>query len=159
MKPMKFIVIVALWLSIVLSVVLSILLPIAVIGYVNWGIFLEGFAVSFVVSFVLSLALPINVWGDKLAAACGRKPFSFSWHLISTAVATLVMATIMSMSMVGYFVGPHTGLSIGLFFAWVKAYPWVLLSIYVSSLIFAPIGVAIAKKLCGAPPMQASVAK
>jgi hypothetical protein len=150
MKPsFKFIFIVSLFLSVVLSVVLSIVLPIVMIGFVNWPIFLEGFIVSFVLSLVLSLVIPANVWGDKLAAACGAKPFSFPAHLISTAVVTLVLATLMSLAMVFWFL-PADKRPIFIF-AWLGAYPWVLLTIYLSALIFAPIGVAIAKKCCGIP--------
>ncbi len=147
----KFVVIMALWMSIVLSVVLSILLPIVSIGFVNWPIFLEGFAVSFVISFVLSLVIPFNVWGDKLAAACRTKPFTFPAALISTAVATLVMATLMSLAMVFYFLpAPARPFFI---FAWLKVYPFALVAIYVASLIFAPMGVAMAKKACHIPKM------
>ena len=150
MKPsFKFIFIVALFLSVVLSIVLSVVLPVVMIGFVNWPIFLEGFAVSFVLSLVLSLVIPAPVWGDKLAAALGAKPFTFPAHLISTAVVTLVLATLMSLAMVYYFLPPQARPF--LIFAWLKAYPWVLLTIYVSALIFAPMGVAMAKKCCGVP--------
>lgn len=152
MKPsFKFIFIVALFLSVVLSIVLSIVLPILMTPdhRVTWGMFLEGFIVSFVLSLVLSLVIPANVWGDKLAAACGAKPFSFPAHLISTAVVTLVLATLMSLAMVFYFLPPF--LRPQFFSLWLKAYPVVLITIYISALIFAPIGVAIAKKSCGIP--------
>lgn len=150
MKPsFKFIFIVALFLSFVLSIILSIVLPIVMIHFVNWPIFLEGFVVSFVISLVLSLIIPAPMWGDKLAAACGAKPFSFPAHLISTAVVTLVLSTLMSLAMVFYFLPPPARPQF--IFAWLGAYPWVLLTIYMSALIFAPIGVKIAKKSCGDP--------
>ncbi|OPY74856.1 MAG: hypothetical protein A4E63_00583 [Syntrophorhabdus sp. PtaU1.Bin050] len=152
MKPsFKFIFIVSLFLSVVLSIVLSVVLPIVMIGFVNWPIFLEGFVVSFMLSLVLSLVIPANLWGDKLAAALGAKPFSFPAHMISTAVVTLVLATLMSLAMVFYFLPAEARPFF--IFSWLKAYPWVLLTIYVSALIFAPVGVAIAKKCCGAPSM------
>jgi len=140
----KFDVIVASWVSFINSVVMSILLPLISVGILNWGKCLEGFAISVVFSQVLALIIPANRWGDKFAAACKTKPFSFSWHLVSTAVATLVIATLMSLCMVAYFagIGPH------LIFAWLAVYPYVLLVIYVASLIAVPIGVAIAKKFC-----------
>lgn len=141
--------------SFVNSVVLSILLPIIAIGFVNWGIFLEGFVVSFAISFVLVIVIPVNVWGDKIATACKTKPFSFPWALISTAVATLVLATLMSLCMVAYFLPaearPH------FIFAWLHVYPFVLVAIYIASLIAAPIGVLIAKKLCGIPAQASTV--
>jgi hypothetical protein len=150
MKPsFKFVFIVSLFLSIILSIVLSIVLPIIMIHFVNWPIFLEGFAVSFVLSLVLSLVIPASVWGDKLAAACGAKPFTFPAHLISTAVVTVVLATLMSLGMVFYFLPPQARPNF--IFAWLHAYPWVLATIYVAALIFAPVGVAIAKKCCGIP--------
>lgn len=145
----KFIFIVALFLSVVLSIVLSAVLPIVMIGFVTWPIFLESFVISFVLSLALSLIIPANVWGDRLAAACGAKAFSFPAHLISTAVTTVILATLMSLAMVYYFLPAGAG---PLFiFAWLHAYPWVLLTIYVSALIFAPISVAIAKKCCKVP--------
>ena len=145
----KFDLIVGLWLSIVLSVVLSILLPIVSIGFVNWPIFLEGFGVSFVISFVLGAVIPLNMLGGKLAAACGARPFSFPGQLISTVVSTLIMATIMSLCMVFYFLPPPARPHF--IFAWLKVYPYALASIYLSSLIFAPVGVAMAKKICKVP--------
>ena len=164
MKPsFKFIFIVSLFLSVVLSIVLSIVLPLVMMGFDKWQampgfvkmmIFLEGFIVSFVLSLILSLIIPAPVWGDKLAAALGAKPFSFPAHLISTAVVTLVLATLMSLAMVYYFnlkVPPAFRAPFG--GEWLKAYPWVLVTIYISALIFAPMGVSIAKKRCGAPPM------
>jgi hypothetical protein len=156
LKLKKFEVIVIAWMSFVNSVVLSVLLPIIAIGFVNWGIFIEGFVVSFAISFVLVLIIPVNVWGDKVAVACKTKPYSFPWALISTAVATLILATLMSLCMVAYFLPaearPH------FIFAWLGVYPYVLGAIYVASLIAAPIGVSIAKKMCGAP-VQASIAQ
>ena len=147
----KFDVIVGLWLSIVLSVVLSILLPVVSIGFVNWPIFLEGFAVSFVISFILGAVIPLNAWGGKFAAALKANPFSFRGQLFSTIISTLIMATIMSLCMVFYFLPAQARPFF--IFAWLKVYPYALISIYVSSLIFAPVGVAIAKKVCKVPNM------
>lgn len=149
MKFDKFGLIVTMWMSVVLSVVLSILLPVISMGFVDWPTFIEGFAVSFVISFAVSLIIPVNALGAKIAGACKAKPFSLRWNLITTAGATLIMATIMTLSMVYYFL-PELARQ---FFIseWLEVYPYALVAIYVTSLIATPIGVAIAKKCCSVP--------
>lgn len=141
--------IITLWMSIVLSIVLSVLLPIISMGFVNWPIFIEGFIVSFLISFAVSLIIPVNALGAKIAGACKAKPFSLRWNLLTTAVATLIMATIMTLCMVYYFL-PEIARQ---FFIseWLEVYPYALGAIYVTSLVATPIGVAIAKKCCSVP--------
>ncbi len=99
----------------------------------------------------MSLVIPANKWVDNFATACKTKPFSLPWRLISIAVLSLIFATIMSICMVAYFVAPHVGFGMILLFTWLHAYPYVLIAVYIGVLIFAPIGVAIAKKCCGVP--------
>lgn len=149
MKIDKFGLIVTAWMCFFLAIVLSILLPVISTGSVTVGVFLEGLVVSFVISLVISLIIPLMEWGGKAAAACGAKPDTLPWHLVSTAVLTLIMATILSLVMVFYFMPPEARSHF--LFAWISVYPFVLLGIYVSALIAAPIGVAIAKKCCGVP--------
>jgi predicted lysophospholipase L1 biosynthesis ABC-type transport system permease subunit len=67
MKIDSFGLIVKLWMSVVLSAVLSVLLPLISMGFVNWPIFIVGFAVSFVISLEASLIIPINALGGGQA--------------------------------------------------------------------------------------------
>ena len=149
MKIDKFGLIVTIWMCFFLAVVLSILLPIISTGSVTLAVFLEGLIISFVISLIISLIIPLMDWGGKVAAAAGAKPGTLPWHLVSTAVLTLIMATLLSLIMVYYFL-PATARMYFLT-AWLGVYPFVLLGIYVSALVAAPIGVAIAKRCTNIP--------
>lgn len=146
MKIDSFGLIVKLWMSVVLSAVLSVLLPLISMGFVNWPIFIVGFAVSFVISLEASLIIPINALGGggKLAGICMAEPFNLSWKLIKTAVVTLMMAIIMTQCMVHHLLPEFARR----FFIseWLEVYPYALVATYVTSLIAAPIGLAIEKR-------------
>lgn len=137
------------WMCLFLAIVLSFILPILFTGSVSMMVFIEGFVVSFAISLVISLVLPLMQWGGMAAAACGAKPDTLPWHFVSTALLSLIMATILSLVMVFYFMPPEARSHF--LYTWISAYPFVLLGTYVSALIAAPIGVAIAKKCCGVP--------
>lgn len=148
-KTDKFGLIVTIWMCLFLAFVLSIILPIIATGSLTLVEFLEGFVVSFVISLVLALIIPLMEWGDRFAAACGAKPKTLPWYLISTAALALIMATLLSIIMVLYFIPPEAHPYF--FFIWIKMYPFALLATYIVALIAAPFGVALAKKCCGVP--------
>ncbi len=149
MKHDKFGLIVIIWMCLFLAGVLSFVLPIIFHGSVTPRIFVEGFIVSFAISFVISLIIPLKEWGDRAAAACGVEPDTLQWHLVSMGALTLIMGTLLSLSMAYYFMPPEARPNF--FFVWIRMYPIVMIGTYVSSLIAAPIGVAIARKCCGVP--------
>ncbi|WP_321508460.1 hypothetical protein [uncultured Methanoregula sp.] len=145
----KFEIIIALWMSLVLCTVVSFFMPVINLGSVSLHMFLEGFILSFVISMTASLVLPLKPWGDGIAAACKIQPPGLLHHLVSTAVVALIMATIMSLFMVWYFLPPVarpyflTG--------WLKQFPYFLILIYLSGLVAGPVGIWIAKKGCHLP--------
>lgn len=82
--------------------------------------------------------------GGKLAGICMAEPFNLSWKLIKTAVVTLMMAIIMTQCMVHHLLPEFARR----FFIseWLEVYPYALVATYVTSLIAAPIGLAIEKR-------------
>lgn len=149
MKIDRFGLIVTIWMCLILALILSIILPVISTGSVTLADFFEGFVVSFVISLVLALIIPLMEWGDRFAAACGAKPQTLPWYLISTAALALIMATLLSIIMVLYFIPPEARPYF--LFIWIGMYPFALLATYIVALIAAPVGVAIAKKCCGVP--------
>lgn len=139
-------VIVHMFVSFVISIILSILLPYLAMGGVTVGGFFKDLIISFVIAFALGLIFPIKKWGDSLAGVFKIKPHSFPESLVSTVVQTLIFGTVLTLSMISINagIGPHT------IPAWLGIYPIALIVIYVTCLIFAPIGVAIAKKATAA---------
>ena len=151
----KFDVIVGLWLSIVLlSVVLSILLPVVSIGLC------EHADISRRVRGLLRDQLRArsrnyrSMRGEASSRQHSRRslsrfsgrPSRRSWRPSSwrRSCPSAWCSTFCPRRPVPFFI-----------FAWLKVYPYALLSIYISSMIFAPVGVAIAKKVCKVPPVPA----
>jgi len=149
MKHDKFGLIVIIWMCLFLAGVLSFVLPIIFHGSVTPRGFVEGVVVSFAISFVISLIIPLKEWGDRAAAACRAEPDTLQWHLVSMGALTLIMGTLLSLSMAYYFMPPEARPNF--FFVWIRMYPIVMIGTYISALIAAPIGVAIARKCCGVP--------
>jgi hypothetical protein len=152
MRITKFDVILNLWVSIVISLILSFVLPMIATGHLTVAEYCSGFAVSLVVSFVLVMFLPVVKLGDMFAAKCGAKPFTLPRQLLTTIVLALIMGTIMSLFMTWWGVRVIPGWQNFFFGAWLKAFPWALLVIYVSANISLWTGIPLTKKILGIPP-------
>ena len=59
----------------------------------------------------------------------------------------------MSLFMIAVMAGKYVGIFTPAYFgAWLHAWPWALLSVYVSALIGVWTGLPLTMKLCGPPP-------
>ena len=149
MKITKFEVILNLWISLIINVVLSIVLPILAIGFINWGIFIKGFAIAFTVSTIFVFIVPVVKWGDSFAAALKTKPHTVPSQLLSTIILALILGTMMSLLMT--WVNLPKDIPIPFVAAWLKGYPAVLATVYVSALIGIWTGIPLTMKLCHIP--------
>ncbi len=142
-NPKHFGTIVHFFVSLVISIILSILLPLMAMGTVTATGFFKDLVISFLIAFILGMIFPIRKWGDSLAGVFKLKPDSFPAALVSTAVQTIIYATVLTLSMISINagIGPHT------IPAWLHVYPFALVIIYIISLICAPLGVMLARKL------------
>lgn len=143
----KFDVVLDIWISVIINVALSIVLPLVAMGFINWAIFLKGFAIAFTVSTIIVFVVPVVQWGGKFAAALGAKPHSLPSQLLSTIIVALVLGTVMTLLMtaINAGVGPH------FLAAWFSCYPIALLAVYVSGLVGIWTGIPLAMKICGVP--------
>lgn len=150
MKITKFDFWLNIWISLIINVVLSIVLPLAAMGMITWGIFLKGFAVAFPASTIIVLVIPITKLGNFIAIKLGLKPQSLPFTLVSTAILALILSTFMSLLMTAANAGfgPHF---VG---AWLSAYGWALISVYVSALIGVWTGLPLMIKLIGPPTLK-----
>ncbi|MDR0653525.1 MAG: hypothetical protein LBG12_09510 [Synergistaceae bacterium] len=149
MKLTKFDVYLNVWISLVISAILSFTLPLIANGHVTAGEYMSGLFISFVISFVLVLVIPVVKWGDLFAAKCGAVPHTASGQLLATIVLALVIGTFMSLIMTWWGVRNVPGFQNFFLSAWMNAYPWALLVIYVSANISLWTGIPLVKKLLG----------
>lgn len=151
-KRSKFDIFVNIWISLVINIVLCIVLPMAAIGTLTTAIFLKGFAIAFPLSTVFVFLVPIVELGEKFASLFKVKPRSFPALLLSTAVVALFLGTFMSLLMTAV----NAGLGPWFIAAWLSAYGWALLSVYVSAIAGTITAIPIAIKLFGAPGAPSS---
>lgn len=150
MKRSKFEVALNLWISLVINVVLCIALPLLAIGFINWGIFLKGFIIAFPLSTIFVFLVPIVKWGEHFAAALKAKPYTLASQLLSTLLLALVLGTLMSLLMTAVNAG------VGPFFfkAWISAYPFVLIIVYISALIGIWTGLPLVRRIVAPPAFE-----
>ena len=142
------------YISVIINVALCIVLPLVAMGTVNLPIFLKGFAIAFPISTLIVLFIPINRFGDFIASKFGLKPQTVPFTLVSTAVLALIVGTIMSMLMTAVNAGKFTGYFTPAYFgAWLHAYPWALITVYLSALLGVFTGLPLCMKLFGPPKM------
>ena len=140
------------YISVIINAALSVVLPMVAMGMVSTEIFLKGFAIAFPVSTIIVLLIPINRLGDLIASKLGLRPQSVPFTLVSTAVLALILGTFMSLLMTAVNAGKFTGYFTPAYFAaWLSAYPWALLSVYISALIGVFSGLPLCMKLFGPP--------
>lgn len=147
MKSTKFDIVLGLWISFLMNTILGIFLPLMAIGFITWGIFLKGFAIAFPISTIFAFLVPVNQWGQNFAALFKAKPFTLKSQLLSTIVTAIIFGLFMSLLMtaVNAGIGPH------FFGAWISILPYVLIIIYISSLIGLWTGIPLTKKICRIP--------
>ncbi len=151
MKITKFDMILNLWVSLIISLILSYALPMLATGGVTAGGYISGLIVSFIISMVLVTFVPLVKWGDMFAAKCGAKPFTVPRQLLAAIVLVLIMATVMSSSMTWFFIHNIPGYQSFFLSAWLHAYPWALLVVYISANISLWTGIPLTKKILGIP--------
>ena len=123
----KFEILLNAWISVLISIVLSAALPILAGAEITLPSYCQGFIISLVISFVLASILPVTKWGNAFAALFKQKPGSLSNQLVSTIITAFVLGTLMSFIMTAANIGfPPYFLN-----AWLSAYPYALIVIYV----------------------------
>jgi hypothetical protein len=151
MKITKFDVYLNIWVSLLISAVLSFALPMIANGHVAAAGYFSGLALSFIVSLILVLAIPLVKLGDMFAALCGTKPHTIPRQLLSTVVLALIIGTAMSLIMTWWGVRNIPGFQEFFLSAWLYAYPFALVILYVILNISLWTGVPLVKKLLGIP--------
>lgn len=126
--------------NIFLGIVVSLVLGLY-IQYVNNAFtipqILHGFVSSFFISYVIGDLLPAKKWGDTLTIKLGLNDGTLMQHIISIAVLTFGMVTLISFFSTYVAIGPVEHL----FLAWWTNYPRVLLLGYITLLLFFPAAV------------------
>lgn len=152
MKLTKFDIILGLWISVLMNTVLGIFIPLIAIGSITWGIFLKDFAIAFPISTIFAFIVPINKWAGKFALFFNAKPHTIISQLLSAIITAIIFGLLMSLLMtaVNAGIGPHF---IG---AWLSTLPYVVIVVYISSLIGVWTGIPLVKKVCKVPSVTPS---
>ncbi len=98
---------------------------------------------SFFVSYTIGDLVPAFAWGSKLATSLGLKQGSMVFHLVSSAVLTFVMVTLVSFG-ASFLVFGFTDVLVP---AWSANYLYLLGAGYVVMLVTLPVGLKVADAL------------
>lgn len=143
----KFDILLNVWISLLISLVLSAVLPLLAGVENTFPLYFQGFVISIVVSYILATILPVVKWGNLFAGLFKQKPRTIPGQLLSTIILAFILGTFMSFTM--------TAISIGFppYFipAWLSAYPWALLVIYVMANISLWTGIPIVNRFMRLP--------
>lgn len=114
-----------------MSVVLSLEMPLIATGNVTLTAFCTGFLVSFFASLALKLFTPIIDAGFFLARKVGAKQGTLGFRIAATAFQAVMMGTCMSLLMNWWGMRNVPNLADVYLQAWLRVYPFVLVSVFV----------------------------
>ena len=118
------------WGSVLMSVVLSLEMPLIANGSVTLSAFCSGFLVSFFASLALKLFTPIIAAGAFLAGELGVPRRTVAFRIAATACQAVMMGTCMSLLMNWWGMRHVPNLSQVYLGAWLRVYPFVLISVF-----------------------------
>ena len=123
---------------------------------ITWVTLFNTWACIFLLVTLVLMLLPVNVWGEKLAAKFGCKPRTLAFTLISNLLPSLIINTILSAVMpamnIFYNEAIPAPARMGAFLgAFLGGWPVTFVISYVCALIAGKIGETVAVKTIGSP--------
>ncbi|NLI21107.1 MAG: hypothetical protein GX418_06115 [Clostridiales bacterium] len=131
MKISKYRLVDCIWGALIMGMVLSFAMPMISNGFVTLAEFLSSLIVSFFVGLAIMLFSPIRKISARFATKCGAENGTVKYSLCSAAATTLLMGTAMSIIMTWWGMHAVPGYQSQLFHAWISAYPWVLIVVFI----------------------------
>jgi len=109
-------------------------------GNLHPMIFLQSFVVSVGVGYTICDLIPSPVWGERFARKLGVDN-KFLFHLVSTAVAAIVLITCIS------FFCQFVAFGRDVFQIWPYSLPYLMVAGYIVLVVFLPVSKEVAARL------------
>ena len=135
------------WIAFVNTLIICFAMPLIIAGKITLIQYFSNMPLPFILGIVLVTLIPLPKWGNMIAGKLGTKPGTFKQQLIASFFMVIIIAPIISFSMMWWNVHRMPNYTTFLMSTWISALPKVILAVYISANIAIWSGIPLVKRI------------